>query len=552
MDYVDLNKANALGAGQITGLNGLNDAEFRDQLMRYRRSVAGSYRALMLDELLTALPPGKLSVSPKIDGELWFLILDEGDAVLTNPRGRLIVGDIPVLTEAAKIAVNCTERTVIAGELFVAKKEGRPRVGDVASLLAQRENASVEKMGFAAFDLISGGDSQASMPIPDYASRLATLQRLCKGGKRLKSVKTEIISTPQRAVELFTEWVDGGKAEGLIVRSNDDRVYKIKPSITIDAAIIGYTERRDDPKQVRSLLFALMREDETFQVLGASGNLGDDAMRERLMTMLAPHQISSNYRQVSGSGALYRFVKPKTVAEIKVTDLQSQDSSGDAIDRMVLQLSDDGWSSIRQMSGVALLHPRMVRLRDDKDVNSRDIRVEQVSEFCFIPDVSTKAEAQTLPSSEILRREVYTKITKGVTAVRKLVLWKTNKDDVDPAYPSFVIHWTDYSPGRKSPLKHEVKTAGKHAVATQIADTLITTNIKKGWEPAEVRGEAENAPVIERGDSPNATDPIPLKKETAEKKTAKKKTAKKKTAKKKTAKKKTAKKKTAKKKTAKK
>lgn len=405
-------------------------------------------------------------------------------------------------------------------------------MGDVASLLSQRKDAPVEKMGFAPFDLVSGGDAEASMPITDYASRLATVQRLCKGGKRLKPVKTESISTPQRAVELFTEWVDGGKAEGLVVRSNDDRVYKIKPSITNYAAIIGYTERRDDPKQVRSLLFALMREDETFQVLGASGNLGDDKMRELLMKKLASHQIPSNYRQVSGSGALYRFVKPQTVAEIKVTDLQSQDSSGDAIERMVLQLSDDGWSSLRQMTGVALLHPSMVRLRDDNDVNTHDIRVEQVSEFCFIPDANTKAEAQTFPSSEVIRREVYRKVTKGMTAVRKLVIWKTNKDD-DPTYPAFVVHWTDCSPGRKDPLKREVRTAAKQAVATEIGDAMITSNIKKGWEPTEGNGKDETTATVANDAEPTTT------KKSAKKSTTKKKGGKKMSA----AKKKAAKKK---------
>lgn len=494
MKYIDLNNAVALGPGQITGPNGINDVEFRDRLMRYRRTVAGSYRALTVEDLLTSLPPGKLSASPKIDGELWFLILDGGEAVLANPRGRLIVGDIPLLVEATTHAATCAERTVIAGELFVATKEGRPRVGDVASLLSQRESAEVGKLGFAPFDLVSGGDAEASITITDYASRLATVQRLCAGGKRLKPVTTETISTPQRAVELFSEWVEGGKAEGLVVRSNDDRIYKIKPSITIDAAIIGYTERRDDPQQVRSLLFALMREDETFQILGASGNLGDDEMRQLLMKHLATHEITSNFRQVSGSGALYRLVKPQTVAEIKVTDLQSLDSSGDPVQRMVLELSDDRWTSLRQMPGVALLHPSLVRIRDDKEVNTHDIRVDQVSDFCFIPDAQTKAEVQTLPPSEVVRREVFTKVTKGLTAVRKLVLWKTNKEDVDPDYPTFVVHWTDYSPNRKDPLKREVRTAAEQAVAMKIADDMITANIKKGWEPTEVDGSGNTTP----------------------------------------------------------
>jgi len=126
MKYIDLKNADALGSGQITGPNGLNDAEFRDQLMRYRRTVAGSYRALLVEELLTALPPGKLSASPKIDGELWLLILDGGKAVLANPRGRLIVGDIPLLTEATKLhGTYCYCRRVVRSDQGGATASGR-------------------------------------------------------------------------------------------------------------------------------------------------------------------------------------------------------------------------------------------------------------------------------------------------------------------------------------------------------------------------------------------------------------------------------------------
>ena len=41
----------------------------------------------------------------------------------------------------------------------------------------------------------------------------------------------------------------------------------------------------------------------------------------------------------------------------------------------------------------------------------------------------------------------------GTCSVRKLLVWKTNKEAVDPRFPAYVVHWTDYSPGRSSPIK---------------------------------------------------------------------------------------------------
>ena len=104
---------------------------------------------------------------------------------------------------------------------------------------------------------------------------------------------------------------------------------------------------------------------------------------------------------------------------------------------------------------------------------------------CLVLGQDQQAVAKNLPASEAQRREVYTKTSKDKVAVRKLLVWKTNKEDVDGDYPAFVVHWTDYSPGRSKPLKRTVRLAANEAEATQIADDLIESNIKKGWQRAD-------------------------------------------------------------------
>ena len=48
--------------------------------------------------------------------------------------------------------------------------------------------------------------------------------------------------------------------------------------------------------------------------------------------------------------------------------------------------------------------------------------------------------------------------------------------------PYVVVHWTDYSPRRKDPLKREVRLASDQKSAEEISDQMIESNIKKGWE----------------------------------------------------------------------
>ncbi len=84
----------------------------------------------------------------------------------------------------------------------------------------------------------------------------------------------------------------------------------------------------------------------------------------------------------------------------------------------------------------------------------------------------------------MVRREVWTKASKGKQTVRKLLVWKTNKQDIDAEFPAWVVHFTDYCPDRRDPLKRTVRLAPDEPTVTLIADELVAANIKRGWQPA--------------------------------------------------------------------
>ena len=481
MSLVNTANSAPLGKGLVCGVGSIADTALASLVGGYKRTVASRYRVVVEDGLAQQIPPGKLLVSPKIDGQIWFLVMDGSEVVLVSPTGRAISGDVPVLKEARAMAARAQGRTVIAGELFALRKGGRPRVGDISRALGGGADAEVAKLGYAAFDLVTGGDAEMPAVSLDYSERLDTLRRLLEGGKRCKAIKTDVVSSPAEVQASFDALVKSGKAEGLIVRSADGRIFKVKPSMSLDAVVIGYTRRTEDPDQARSLLLALMREDGRFQQLGSVGNLSTDDYRKSLLEKLSALDCTSTWRHASSSGVLYCFVKPELVVQVRVSDLQSEDSSGGPIKRMVLDYADGKWSAVRKMQGASIIHPVFERIRDDKAVNSTDIRTAQIEERIFISDLHDKSEVLTLPASEVIRREVYTKTTKGKVAVRKLLVWKTGKDEVDPRYPAYVVHWTDYSPGRRDPIKRTVRPAPDEAEATALGDELITKNIKRGW-----------------------------------------------------------------------
>ena len=127
---------------------------------------------------------------------------------------------------------------------------------------------------------------------------------------------------------------------------------------------------------------------------------------------------------------------------------------------MVVSHEKAGWTGHGMRPSPRPIHPVLERLRSDKRANKTDIRFEQVAAYLPIDAKATKSDA-ALPASKVLRREVWTKETKGQIAVRKLLVWKTNKETVDRTFSAYVVHWTDYSAGRGSPLDREVREVAR-------------------------------------------------------------------------------------------
>ena len=117
----------------------------------------------------------------------------------------------------------------------------------------------------------------------------------------------------------------------------------------------------------------------------------------------------------------------------------------------------------------------------------------------------TSLDPTTLPASEILRREVYTKKTPHGLAVRKLVAWKTNKHAINPAYPNFVVFFTDYAPGRNQPLKTDLRVAASEETMHTYADDWLAVNIKRGWTLEMSNGKCQIANDERQEDTPAIT-----------------------------------------------
>ncbi len=452
----------------------LADAALLETLQTYKRRVAGTYRALPPARL------GELSAAPmwvtrKIDGETWFLVRQSGQVFLASPSGRVLAGDLPILQQAAKLP----EGSIVAGELYARVPDRRERVGDLAAALARDGADAPDGIAFAAFD----GVQLAGQPLPiAYDEKLKALAACLPTGTHLQVVEALALHTGLEVFQQFESKVLPTGGEGLVVRHASGIIYKVKPEISLDAAVIGYTVKADQPQACRSLLLGLRTEGGVFVVAGACGNLGDDAQRSAWFARLQPLAATSQIRRASDSGGLYQFVQPKFVAEFTVTDLQGELSDGSRPMAQTATFGESGWVRVGSMPSASLIHPVLQRLREDKAADDTGVRFAQLQDYLPAPSAATAASASALPPSKLVRREVWTKTTKGQLAVRKLLVWQTNKAEGSQRYPAYVVHWTDYSAGRAEPLDRDVRPAPDEATAQAIAQEFIDANIKKGWE----------------------------------------------------------------------
>ena len=446
----------------------------------YRRNLGSRMMALDRNSVKEKLPACDCFVSRKMDGECTLLLVSGDQCCSINPGGTVRMG-LPFMQEAIELVGKSRHKQMlIAGELYATRDDRRPRVHDVSRIARQPDSQSdLENLHFAVFDILDIDEK----PGPNkYADVHKIIESVFKGGKKIHPVETTRAKTIDDVIKLFEKWVDGEGAEGLVVRSDTGGQFKIKPRISLDVAVLGFTEGTDDRiGMIHDMLVGLMRADNSFHILGRVGGGLTEDQRRQWLSDLKDMTADSNYAEVNDSVA-YQMVRPEWVIEISCLDLISQTTRGSSIDRMVLGYDTprNAYESIRRLPLASPISPNFVRRREDKIIRHEDLRLHQLSSIIEVPHIDRDARQLALPKSEMIKREVFTKTLKGNTLVRKLLLWKTNKHE-HGNYPAYVAYFTDFSPNRATPIDRDVRISNSREQIEVLYDLLKIENIVKGW-----------------------------------------------------------------------
>jgi hypothetical protein len=290
---------------------------------------------------------------------------------------------------------------------------------------------------------------------------------------------------PKAVLDQFRKWVEGEGEEGVVARSDSAGIFKIKPLHTLDLAVIGFTESINEREGLlHDMLLAVVREDGTFQIVSRVGGGFTEEQRAEFLVKLKGMVVESDFREVNSDRVAYQMIKPGLVVEIECLDLVSRTSRDNTIDRMVLEWNskDSKWEGVRSMPLCSLLSPQFLRFRDDKTASAADVRMSQLSDLVEIPEINRAAEEIKLPSSTLLKRAVAVKDSRGSKMVRKILLWKTNKEEASRDYPAYVLHVTNFSVNRKTPLEFDLRVTKSASQAETMFAELKKELFVTGWK----------------------------------------------------------------------
>ena len=462
MGLIDKTKLDERVEGYFTGgADALRDTGLLQRVRMRRRQLGQMTTALDRDAARRKIPPGDYHISRKIDGEFTCLVYAAGEVFTINPGGTVRLG-APFHHEAQAILDDTdVSFAVFGGELYVRRPDQeRARVHDVVRVARAPESVEdVETLAYGVFNIYEWNEDPRA---GNYGQIFDRISALFGQGDRVHPVETVVGDGSKAVLKQFREWVDGQGAEGVVARNDAAGVYKVKPRHNLDLVAIGFTEGLDDRAGlIHDVMLATMRQDGMFHIIGRVGGGFSDDERASLLKLLDARVVESDYAEVNSDRVAYRMIEPGIVFEISCLDLIARTSRGNTIDKMVLEWnSEDGsWEGVRRLPLCSVISPQFLRIRDDKGATIDDVRFSQLTDVVDIPAAEVVSEELRLPVSKILDRAVATKELRGATMVRKLLLWKTNKEEESTEYPAYVLHLTDYSPNRKDPLKHEVRVS---------------------------------------------------------------------------------------------
>ena len=324
---------------------------------------------LKYDEFITKFNAKKAIFSRKVDGMLGAFVFSDKFTGFQTSKGT--VENIPVIGEYTSIMKNSGQElknSVFMGELVCQVNNLiMPFNRTVSVVKTPNLNDHSLLIHHYIYDILYYRGTK----ITNYKEALRLIGQLIDFRKTERiHFATTIEGDLNDFRHMFTVTKTMQGYDGIVVRQDDGKNYKVKPSVTFDMVVIGAgnTELPSWPKdQISYLMVALMDKFGNYRMSSKVGVGCKDIEREDFFKFANANRVSDIIK-----GQF--MVKPLKVIEVEFLgyDVKPMQSFKYEKGKYIPQ----GY----KMS-VSLRHPRMTRIRDDKSPTYNDVRIEQVPEI---------------------------------------------------------------------------------------------------------------------------------------------------------------------------
>jgi len=439
-----------------------------EKLLNYKHKVAGKYLPVRSDQICKRVfEMDKYYVSTKIDGNICFINKDvDGISIVSHNNNSFKRPELE--KECSEILKN--KCGLFVGEIYLHDENKRTRSYDLNREIGNNSS----DIRIALFDIISFENKDYKEN--GWNEKKKILSDNFKSDGKIYFLNEIELSSRKDIEDIFNKTIVDSSEEGLIVRGENGPVFKIKEYHSFDMVILGYVNGyTNNLSLMKEILVGVMTEENKFLTIGVIANGFDIDQREKLSKDFEKTRVDYDSIIVSGAKIPFTMIKPKYIVEIESTDIINSNSDG-LINRPLINFKKNYFFQ-KNSNSVSLTTPVFKNFRDDKKVNLNDVGINQITRVIEIPDEITNSIIK--PQSELINKNVYTKMMKGATNVRKFLVWNTkSKDD---SYPKYVYYKIDYSPTRKIKIKRDIKISNIKKQIINLFKNEIESDIKSGW-----------------------------------------------------------------------
>ena len=446
----------------------MNEENIKKILRSYKSNQASKYIPVRGDEILTKVfDCEKYSISTKYDGHLCFIVKEKDKTQLLNFNGESFERN-ELINEIDSLVNN---EGIIVGEIYYNKEGERTRSFDLVKNLKVKDSS----IQIVVFDVLNYDGISYEKSLWDEKKEI--ISKLFSNGKNIFPIDEIEVESRKEIQTEFEDRVYNQNQEGLVVRGFNGPIFKIKPKLSFDFVVLGYSMGySDDFNLLKELLYGVKIEKDEYLIVGKVGSGFTIDQRTSFLEKLNILKVDSNLIEPSGSKTPFTFIKPQLVIEMESVDIINN-TSDQKIKKSLIKFEGSSYSKVENKPSVSLISPVFKGLRDDKKVEMDQVGINKILRIIDLSD--EKEEVSNKSNSKVLKKEVYVKEMKGIKMVKKFFLWKTNSNSNN--YPKFVFYKIDYSPSRGDKLQRDIKISDNQSQIEKIYSDQIESDIKKGW-----------------------------------------------------------------------